>query len=287
MSLPTHEWNQKTGGGQHRDYTRNRYHWQGDALSARLRRGPLAALTLVSATLHRLWHIPLASRRSSSREQVNFLYQQENIYVSDNHRVAMWCWLRHLEAGDRVSLFHIDRHSDTLQSNLALWLEALPPLDGLSLADYLRASWHFNGSEVPLIHWGNYLSIFLARYADCLDTLFWSQIPPTGDPPNHAFEDVPPHELPLHLQACADNETPCIVNLDLDYFMWRRQRNDYYQIYSDDYLRHLGQSLAALRQSNALKCLSIALSPECCGGWPNSESLLAKIGDAMGCELRL
>ena len=218
---------------------------------------------------------------------MNFLYQQDNIYVSDNHRVAMWCWLRHLAPEDRIALFHIDRHSDTLQSNLAHWLEALPPLEGMSLSDYLEATWHLNGSEVPLIHWGNYLSIFLARYGKQLSTLFWSQLPPTGDPPNHPYEDVPPHELPLHLQAYADNQTPCIVNLDLDFFMWRRQRNDYYAIYSDDYLQHLGQSLAALQASGALKCLTIALSPECCGGWPNSELLLAKIGAAMGCDLHL
>jgi hypothetical protein len=199
----------------------------------------------------------------------------------------MWSWLQHLRPDEQIALFHIDRHSDTLQSNLTLWLEALPPLDGISLDDYLAASWHFNGSEVPLIHWGNYLSIFLARYKDRISTLYWSQIPPTGDPPNFPFTDVPPHELPLHLAACAANATPTIVNLDLDFFMWRRQRNDYYQIYSDDYLQHLGESIAALQASGALRCLTIALSPECCGGWANSEKLLGLIGDSMGCELRL
>jgi hypothetical protein len=235
----------------------------------------------------RHWHIPLTTRRSSSREHVNFLYQDGNIHVSDNHRVAMWCWLQHLKADERVALFHIDRHSDTLQSNLSGWLEALLPLDELSLEEYLNANWHLNGSEVPLIHWGNYLSIFLARYADRIDTLYWSQLPPTGDPPNFPYTDVPPHELPLHLAACAANGTPSIVNLDLDYFMWRRQRNDYYQIYSDDYLQHLGESLAVLQSSGSLKCLTIALSPECCGGWPNSERLLLKIGAGMGRKLRL
>ncbi len=237
--------------------------------------------------MSRHWLLPLTARRSSSREQVNFLYRQGNFYVSDNHRVAMWCWLQHLASEERVALIHIDRHSDTLQSNLRLWLEALPPLEGISLEDYLGASWHLNGSEVPLIHWGNYLSLFLARYPHQLSELFWAQLPATGDLPNFPFTEVPPHELPLHLAACAANERPCIVNLDLDYFMWRRQRNDYYQIYSDAYLHHLGESIAALQDSGALKCLTIALSPECCGGWANSEELLAKFSESLGVDLRL
>lgn len=135
--------------------------------------------------------------------------------------------------------------------------------------------------------WGNYLSIFLARCKDRISTLYWAQIPPTGDPPNHPFVEVPPHELPLHIAACATNEIPTIVNLDLDYFMWRRQRNDYYAIYSDAYSQHLGESMGALQASGFLRCLTIALSPECCGGWENSENFLAKIGAAMGEELKL
>ena len=235
----------------------------------------------------REWLIPLTQRGVSSRDHVGFLFREGNIHVSDNHRVAMWCWLRHLSNEERVTLIHIDRHSDTLRSHLSRCLEVLPPLETLSLPDYLGATWDCNGSPMTAVHWGNYLSIFLARHGNQIAQLYWCQHPPTGDPPDFAHEDVEPHELPPCLEACAQRAGPVILNLDLDFFMWRRQRNDYYQLYSDDYLRHLGESIAALRASGSLKCLTIALSPECCGGWANSERLLAKLSDSIGMDLRL
>lgn len=236
----------------------------------------------------REWLIPLESRRSSSRDQVNFLYRQGNVYVSDNHRVAAWCWLRHWHEGQEAALFHIDRHSDTLQSGLEERLAMLPPMETLSLEDYLSATTQEHGTATALIHWSNYLSLFLARYPERITKLFWTQLPPTGDPPRFArVEDSPPHEVPLHLSALAANGAKAVVNLDLDFFLWRRRRNDYYPIYSDAYIQHLCESIAELQAAGGLLCLTIALSPECCGGWENAESLLDKVGAALGMNLAL
>lgn len=46
----------------------------------------------------------------------------------DNHRAALWCWLQHIEQGDRVSICHIDKHSDVLSSQLDRWIRLLPDL---------------------------------------------------------------------------------------------------------------------------------------------------------------
>ena len=237
--------------------------------------------------MSRKWPIPLTHRGASSRDHVGFLFRDANIYVSDNHRVAAWCWLQHLAADERVTLIHIDRHSDTLRSHLSRCLEVLPPLETLSLSDYLGAVWNCDGSPKTAIHWGNYLSLFLARHGNQIAKLWWCQHPLTGDPPDFEHENIDAHELPLCLESCAQSEELVIINLDLDFFMWRRQRNDYYQIYSDEYLMHVGQGIRAVNDAGLLKCLTIALSPECCGGWANAEKLLGKLSDAMGRDLRL
>ena len=235
----------------------------------------------------REWIIPLTQRGVSSRDHVGFLFREGRIYVSDNHRVAAWCWLQHLQETERVTLIHIDRHSDTLRSHLQQCLEVLPPMHTMSLTEYLDATWDCHGSPKTAIHWGNYLSLFLSQYRDRIARLYWCQHPPTGDPPECAREDVEPHELPECLNACAQSEEPVILNLDLDFFMWRRERNDYYQIYSEDYLLHVAAGIRSLLQSDALKCFTIALSPECCGGWANAEALLGKLSDALGMDLHL
>ena len=236
----------------------------------------------------REWLIPLESRRSSSRDQVNFLYREDNVYVSDNHRVAAWCWLQYWQAGQEAALFHIDRHSDTLLSGLEERLAMLPPMHTLSLNEYLAATTQEHGTSTALIHWSNYLSLFLAQYPERISTLYWTQLPPTGDPPRFArMADTPPHEVPLHLSAMAANGDKAVVNLDLDFFLWRRQRNDYYAIYSDAYIQHLCESIAELQAAGGLLCLTIALSPECCGGWANAERLLGQVGEGLRMDLAL
>jgi len=235
----------------------------------------------------REWIIPLTQRGASSRDHVGFLYRKGRIYVSDNHRVAAWCWLQSVKETERMTLIHIDRHSDTLRSHLSQCLEVLPPMNEMSLSAYLDAKWNCNGSPMTAIHWGNYLSLFIAQYKERIAQLYWCQHPPTGDPPDFDCEDVEPHELPQCLEACAQSGVPVILNLDLDFFMWRRERNDYYQIYSDDYLLHVAAGIRSLLQSDSLRCLTIALSPECCGGWAKAETLLAKLSDAIGVELKL
>ena len=46
-----------------------------------------------------------------------------SVYAMDNHRAAMWCWLRQLIRASHI-LFHMDRHYDCLRMDE--WLENCP-----------------------------------------------------------------------------------------------------------------------------------------------------------------
>ena len=72
------------------------------------------------------WIVPFTGRNHSGATEQNSLCRSGNVYVMDNHRAALWCWLQELDLSKPHSLIHIDRHTDTLQSQMDQWLENLP-----------------------------------------------------------------------------------------------------------------------------------------------------------------
>lgn len=65
------------------------------------------------------WLVPFARRNASGAYNQNFLWRDGNTYVMDNHRAALWCWLQHITPGERLSLLHIDCHTDTKSISIA------------------------------------------------------------------------------------------------------------------------------------------------------------------------
>ena len=110
------------------------------------------------------WLIPFKGRNHSGAYTQNFLWQQDSIYIMDNHRAALWCWLQHIKKDEKYSLFHIDRHYDTLNSRMKEWLGVLPDLTKLSINEYLELKYLCEGTEANIIRYDNYLSIFLKKY---------------------------------------------------------------------------------------------------------------------------
>lgn len=44
------------------------------------------------------------------------LWQNDKVYVMDNHRDAAWCWLQKCQTEERYNFMHIDQHYDLLDS---------------------------------------------------------------------------------------------------------------------------------------------------------------------------
>ena len=47
-----------------------------------------------------------------SHSTVNFLWNENNVYVMDNHLAAGWCWLQICSSNEAYNFLHIDQHSD-------------------------------------------------------------------------------------------------------------------------------------------------------------------------------
>ena len=236
------------------------------------------------------WLVPFAGRNPSGTYRQNFLWQFDNVYIMDNHRAALWCWLQEMMKDEVVGLVHIDEHTDTLYSRIDEWLEALPCLEGMTINDYLETSYVAEPSgSIPIIRWDNYLSIFLERYANRVG-YFCSATYGRGDRPRREkLREMRPQILPFAVKAeIMSHHSRAIVNVDMDYFFCD-QPESRGRMLSDEYIASLFTGIADCRKAGKIACLTIALSPDedLTGGWLEAERACAIACTSLGIEFSL
>lgn len=219
------------------------------------------------------WIVPFQGRKHSGTFNQNFLFKSGNIYVMDNHRAALWCWLNHFKGNVQgVGIFHLDRHSDALQSNLDSWVaQALGPphVSKMDIQSYLDTV-DSGFPPAKLFRWDNYLSIFLDMYGSDVSSCLFSIY--EGDRIAHANAvEKLPWDFPNNLNFWLSNGK-WIVNVDLDYF-FHEVDGAFEQMYSAEYLRAFFSEVARISSRRADTVVTICFSPECCGGWSNAEGI--------------
>ena len=232
------------------------------------------------------WLVPFKERGFSGCCTLNFLARNERVYVMDNHRAALWCWLKHLPESGKVSLIHIDRHYDCLhEDHDSRVREAASVLDR-QLEDYLTISVDYEGYSCPVFRWDNFLSIFFRYHNERIGQVHMATRK-EGDPPEIHFNHIREEDLPSTLEMLAEDIThgPIIADLDLDFFMMKTSENECIRLFSEDYIAAVTTSLKKLIEAPHCLCLTIALSPECCGGWPQAEELLAIVCHNIGRDI--
>lgn len=239
------------------------------------------------------WHIPLTARGHSGAVTQNFLWQDGPVYVMDNHRAAWWCWLRHLTKGAPFDLFHIDRHTDTLASNLDIWLNALPgDPRGMSLQEYLGSKVRLGGFDTATIRWDNYLSLFLAQEGEYAGAIYFATHR-DGDNPDvekGQLQEVEVWQLPENFEYWLEQGNNWIVNIDLDYFFCEFPDGTHRRFLGEAYVAALCGALRTHLASRKIAVLTICLTPDeggFSGGWASAESLCAEFCQQLGIDFAL
>lgn len=208
----------------------------------------------------------------------------------DNHRASLWCWLQHLKAGGKHGLFHIDAHYDAAATISNKQISTLPDLSSISFQDYLNISTPgWDGSAVPLIRWDNYLYLFESTHRDQIADFFVATHEIGTPPPESThWEEIHMSRLPeMFADFLSDyGGDGWILNIDLDYF-FSRQPQDYARVQSEYYIGEIFRAVKQVVDSGRLACLTICLSPECCGGWKPAEELCYELCDELGINFRL
>lgn len=230
-----------------------------------------------------IWHIPFKGRNHSGVFKDNFLWQKGNVYIMDNHRLALWCWLRHLKRDEKIDLVHIDQHYDCLQSRHDDWLNSVPEdLDALSLGEYRKYQWKNPICDCELFRYDNYLSLFLSLYKDNISSVYFSTHG-DGDRPNiDKFNEFNVVESLGYLNAMCSglNHNQAIINIDLDYFTETGFEKPFI-ITTDEYFHEFCNILSTGIEESNIKCLTFSLSPEHTGSWELAEEIFAKINRFM------
>lgn len=236
------------------------------------------------------WHVPLERREVSGYGTQNFLWQSGPIYIMDNHRAAWWCWLQHLMPDEPIDVFHIDRHTDTLTSNLPRWKQSLPAqMRGVSLQDYLSYQTKLNGFSSVTIRWDNYLSLFFEYEKDNLGSVYFATHG-DGDLPNlpeDSWRDVTPWELPANFDFFLGRGKNWVVNIDLDYFFCEMDDGSCRRFLDEAYVRELCAVIKKKLDEGRIKVLTICLTPDedgFSGGWASAEALCAEFCQHLGIQ---
>jgi hypothetical protein len=217
--------------------------------------------------------IPLTHRGDSASSKDNVLWNEGNIYVMDNHRLALWCWFQKMQKGQRYNLFHIDAHPDMSESALKYFNHDLWKMN---LNEY-RKEWQAD-INMPLFRWDNYIEIFLKKYPELVGKTI-SATHHLGSS-KELSEEVKAYDLAKFMNSTFSgekyvNDLPWIVNLDLDYFFSAAPEK--VELFNDEFVESLSKSINKGLENGMIQILTISLSPECCGSWVKAEKMLSKI----------
>ncbi len=221
------------------------------------------------------------------------LWQNNNVYVMDNHLSAAWCWLQSCDRQKKYNFMHIDRHYDMLDCFHDEDLELLRNNPHMPYDEFKELKRTKDiGEKYGLFRWDNYImatyvlqpswfhsNIFLthkegnisdswgrkpfAMYEICPLYMDWAINQYIGEPDK--FLDGLEND---------DYKLPWIVNIDIDIFYTA----EHIQLYSDEYVRHIARLIN--KYMSNIQTLTIALSPDCVKGenmeekWRNSFHIL-------------
>lgn len=231
------------------------------------------------------WIVPFQGRNHSTSIKLNFLWNEGPVFVMDNHRAAMWCWLDYIKKSSELNVFHVDRHYDALFSEKDYSHISAAGLEDITIDDYLSCGYDNEFFAVtPVFRWDNYLGLFLKKYDEKINTLITATHEKGSEPEIDSFAKCYPWEFPDVLNKLSGE---WIFNLDLDYFCSRNSSGEMDIMFDDRYIFEFAEALAECIKKKNIRILTVSLSPECTGGWETSEKLLAFICEGLKVDFKL
>lgn len=96
--------------------------------------------------------------------------------------------------------------------------------------------------------------------------------------------DMLPQELDTLFSQPSE---PWLINLDLDFFFYQPDGERYKRRYNAAFAKEVFVRIKRLNETSKVKAITVALSPECCGGWANAERAAAQFCRALNLDWRL
>lgn len=228
------------------------------------------------------WLLPFAGRNESDVWNLNFLWKKDNIYIMDNHLAALWCWLQEINLSDKYKLLHIDRHYDAANDAGNMPSVMLESLFDVTLDQYLSLSYRSSctGEKYPLFRYDDYMWPLFTGDGSPVSWFIFATHNDGKQPDFAEYDKIDPWDLLDLGWRFKDLQQKWIVNIDLDYFFhdfFRQNKAKDICLFSDHYIERVFSSIRYHHRQGRIAVLTIALSPEFCGGWNNAEQLCATV----------
>lgn len=238
--------------------------------------------------------IKFKGENSSGAYDLNLLCNLDKVYVMDNHRAALWCWLQIIDLTQKYNMLHIDAHHDTNDGKLCSSLENINKnFKLLSIEQYLALEYKDTNfeSNSKVISWDNYIPIFHSLYGEnCINhyNFFTHGLNTISKEielmtTEYNIENAMGNIEKLLNDDC--NTFKWIVNIDLDYF-FEEGSDGFKRLFDNKSINNLIEIIANSLE-NRIAILTIALSPEQCGGWENAKSILSLFENSLGFKVPL
>lgn len=223
------------------------------------------------------------------------LWQNDNVFVMDNHKSASWCWLQQCDDEERYNFMHIDRHYD--MGDYYCDEDLIPVKEDPRMAYDKLMSLNRSDKEFLLLRWDNYIRyVYELRPQWFTSNIFITQ--KDGDICNgwnRKKKMIISEREELYLIAWLNqylvedtkymcdvvdgsSELKWNVNLDLDFFFYHHGDDFNGQVFSDTYVRAVAKLLQ--KGMDRIHTLTIAISPDCLSGngmkekWDNGFRIL-------------
>ncbi len=203
----------------------------------------------------------------------NLLLKTDNIYVMDNHRLAMWCWLQSLDFKTKYNFLHIDAHPDLADFPIEKRIANLS--NNINLEEFRNT--HDQEFNIPLFRWDNYINAFDLHFKGVLDENYSFSCTHYQGSRKALKNELFSNQLPGFVNEIFSekrflNDKKWVVNIDLDFFFSSAPQK--IQMFSADYIDFIFKGIKLGLDKKLIQVLTIALSPECAGSWDNSFQLL-------------
>lgn len=234
--------------------------------------------------IHQYWTYMAEGNFSKSQAaSVNFLFNEGNIYISDNHLCALWGWLQQCDKKEEYTFIHIDHHNDLKMPSIIDWIYKIKETH--SFEEFLEFRYIPERTLlVPYVAWDTYIKLAEWLYPKWFtEVIFLTKecpYPNTFDACRQAFNEKCYRvdstvklgknlefscDLERILKNIKENVYPhnVILNLDIDYFFdcGEYVRDAYW---SDEKIDKVAELLKTAMESGNVQVLTIAMSPECC-----------------------
>lgn len=233
--------------------------------------------------------IPFVNKGISKDIGDNFLVELEsNVYLMDNHRLALWSWFQKINLLEKYNFIHIDAHPDLSESALNHFNRDHNPIEKMTLSQF--RTFIQDDINIPLFRWDNYIQIFLKKYPELIHLENTYSFTHKLGSSQSLSVDLSPVYLIKELEEIFTqkkfiNQSNWIVNLDLDYFFTSQPHK--LMMFDHRYIQKVGELLRIGLDSKLITVLTIAFSPECCGSWENSEEMFKLLNKTLNLNLNL